>query len=77
MSVGISVRGDTMARCDDPQCDSGTFEVGGLNHNPAPELRREMPLPFSPMRYTCGASNWVVKDGEKVDQENPGGNIHG
>ena len=67
MSVGMSARGDTLARCDDPQCETGTFEIGGFQHNPAPSLRREMPAMFSPLRYTWGAANWIVKDGVKQE----------
>jgi hypothetical protein len=79
MFTATTQRGDTVASCGDVVCDasSGYILTGSFQHNPAPEVRREMPVAFNPMRYTWGAANYVVKDGEKVDPQNSGGNLHG
>lgn len=67
--AAITQRGDSVASCGDVVCEAsgGYILTGSFQHNPAPVERREMPIAFSPMRYTWGASNYVVKDGVKQE----------
>ena len=69
LSLRSNARGDTLAMCEDVGCKSygQVYEIGSSQHNPAPELRQDRPVPFSPSRYSWGAANWVVKDGVKVE----------
>jgi hypothetical protein len=68
IEVGVSQRGDSMARCENPECkDTGTYEVGSFRHNPAPEIRQVLPPPLMTARYVWGFANYQVKDGKKVE----------
>ncbi len=65
---GMSQRGDSMARCENPECENtNTFEIGSFRHNPAPEVRQVSSPPLMTPRYLWGFANYQVKDGKKVD----------
>lgn len=64
----MSQRGDSIVRCENPDCqNTGTYETGSFRHNPAPEVRQVQHVPTMNWQFYQGFPNYKVVDGKKVE----------
>lgn len=69
IETAVTQKGDTMARCENPECqNTQTYEIGSFRHNPAPGERAPANPFRNDYRYIWGQPNWQVKDGHKIEE---------